>query len=557
MTRPATPEQAGPTASPAASPATASGTAGPATAERPASRRWSWLALVIPFLAELAVGGYQLGGASLWRDEGYTLEVASRPIGAILSMVPNEDAVHGFYYVIMHFVVTAAGTSAVALRLPSLLAMAVAAGLTGGLGRRLALESGLPAPSVTGMLAGLVLVMFPLTTWYAQDARPYAMTTLCVVAASWVLVHTGTDRRWRWYVLYAVLIVLIGLLNMFALLIVPAHAISLLLVRGPRSARSARPARPARGPSQRWAAGRWATELRWLAAVVAAGVVLSPYLVICASQAGSLGWVPRPTVGVVLGLIADFAGSKFLVPVTGVLVGIGIVAELNGRRGRGWTTANLAVPWLFLPPVALLLASLAYPAYVERYVVFCMPATALLAAAGLVRLARAVTSALPGGLRRARQVAWVAIVVVVVAVLAAVQAGPQRTARLTSSRPDNMREVARIVAARERPGDGVIYLPWDARVVGITYPAPFARLSDIGQKESPTASDTLRGTAVPVNVLVARLPTVRRVWMVQWRDDLKVPRVLRAEAKLLPRLRLIRRWKVQSVVLSLYQVLAS
>ncbi len=547
MTRPATPEHAGHAASPVA----ASGTAGPATAARPSSRRWSWLALVVPFLAELAVGGYQLGGASLWRDEGYTLEVASRPIGAILSMVPNEDAVHGFYYVIMHFVVAAAGTSAVALRLPSLLAMAVAAGLTGGLGRRLAQDSGLPAATVTGMLAGLVLVMFPLTTWYAQDARPYAATTLCVVAASWLLVHTGTDHRWRWYVLYAVLIVLIGLLNMFALLIVPAHAISLLLARGPRAAR------PVSEPSRRSAAERWTTELRWLAAVAGAGVVLSPYLVICALQAGSLSWITRPTVGVVLGLIADFAGSKFLVPVTGVLVGIGIVAELNGRRGRGWTTANLAVPWLFLPPVTLLLASLVYPAYVERYVVFCMPATALLAAAGLVRLARAVTSALPGGLPRARQVAWVAIVVVIVAVLAAVQAGPQRTARLTSSRPDNMREVARIVAARERPGDGVIYLPWDARVVGITYPAPFARLSDIGQKESPTASDTLRGTAVPVNVLVARLPTVRRVWMVQWLDDLKVPRVRRAEAKLLPRLRLIRRWKVQSVVLSLYQVLAS
>lgn len=550
MTRPATPKQAGGAASPVTA---SSGTAGPATAVRPDSRRWSWLALAVPFIAELLVGGYQLGGASLWRDEGYTLEVASRPIGAILSMVPDQDAVHGFYYVIMHLVVGAWGTSATALRLPSLLAMSVAAALTGGLGRRLAIESGLPVPSVTGVLGGLVLVMFPLTTWYAQDARPYALTTLCVVAASWLLVHVSSDHRWRWYVLYAVLIVLIGLLNMFALLIVPAHGISLLLVRGGRTARLADPAdRPGRSAAERWAA-----ERRWLAAVLAAGVVLSPYLVICALQAGSLGWITRPTVGVVLGLIADFAGSKYLVPVTGVLVGIAIVAGLGGHRGRGWTTAKLAVPWLFLPPVLLLLASLGYPAYVERYVVFCMPATALLAAAGLVRLARAVTSALPDGLARTRQAVGLAIVVVVVAVLAAVQAGPQRTARQTSSRPDNMRAVAQIVSARERPGDGVIYLPWDARVVGITYPAPFSRLSDIGQKQSPTASDTLRGTAVPVNELVARLPTVRRVWVVQWLDDLKVGRVRRAEARLMPRLRLIRSWKVQSVVLSLYQVTAN
>jgi mannosyltransferase len=149
---------------------------------------------------------------------------------------------------------------------------------------------------------------------------------------------------------------------------------------------------------------------------------------------------------------------------------------------------------------------------------------------------------------------FAAVVVLVIAILAAVQAGPQHRARLTSDRPDNMRGVAQIVAAHERPGDGVIYLPWDARVVGITYPAPFARLSDIGQKQSPASSDTLRGSPVPVNVLVARLSTVRRVWIVRWLDELSVPRVRHAEALLGPHLRLIRTWTVQSVQLSLYQV---
>lgn len=562
MSLPATPEQAKPAAAhtrgatSGAPAATAGGPAGPATANSPGRRAGLWLALLVPAIAELAVGGYQLGGASLWRDEGYTLEVAGRPVGAILSMMGQQDAVHGFYYLFMHFVVAAAGTSAVALRLPSLLAMSAGAGLTGGLGRRLAIGTGLPAPSVTGMLGGLLLVMYPLTTWYAQDARPYGLTTLCAVGASWLLLQASADNRWRWHVLYAVAIVLVGLFNLFALLLVPAHAVTLLLARGRRGAEGGR-------------RGLLDYERRWLAAVVGAGVVLSPYLVVAGSQAGSLGWVPRPGVGVVLGLISDLAGSKYLVVVVGVLVGICVAAEFGrGRRGTsqpgspsrpGWNTANLAVPWLALPPILLLAASLAAPAYVERYVVFCMPATALLTANGLVRLAQFAAA----GVARRRQMpaagrqpvtTFAAVVVVVIAVLAAVQAGPQHRARLTSDRPDNLRGVAQIVAAHEQPGDGVIYLPWDARVVGITYPAPFARLRDIGQKQSPASSDTLRGTAVPVNVLVSRLGLVRRVWIVRWLDELTVPRVRHAEALLLPHLRLIRSWTVQSVQISLYQV---
>jgi mannosyltransferase len=586
LSLPATPEQAKPAAvhaRRATAAATASGTAGPATATSSGRRVGIWLALLVPAIAELAIGGYQLGGASLWRDEGYTLEVAGRPVGAILSMMGQQDAVHGFYYLLMHFVVAGAGTSAVALRLPSLLAMSVAAGLTGGLGRRLAMGTGLPAPSVTGMLGGLLLVMYPLTTWYAQDARPYGLTTLCAVAASWLLLHSSSDNRWRWYVLYAVAIVLLGLFNVFALLLVPAHGITLWLARG-------------RAGSEGGHRGLREYERRWLAATVGAGIVLSPYLVVAGSQAGSLGWVPRPGVGVVLGLISDFAGSKYLVPVVGVLVGICVAAEFGRKRrtsqprslsDQGWNTANLAVPWLALPPILLLAVSLISPAYVERYVVFCMPATALLTANGLVRLGRFAAAALTRGRQapaaggqapaaggqapaaggqapaaggqspaagRQPATTFAAVVVLVIAILAAVQAGPQHRARLTSDRPDNMRGVAQIVAAYERPGDGVIYLPWDARVVGITYPAPFARLSEIGQKQSPASSDTLRGSPVPVSVLVARLSTVRRVWIVRWLDELNVPRVRHAEALLGPHLRLIRTWTVQSVQLSLYQV---
>jgi hypothetical protein len=47
--------------------------------------------------------------------------------------------------------------------------------------------------------------------------------------------------------------------------------------------------------------------------------------------------------------------------------------------------------------------------------------------------------------------------------LAALVLGPQRSARRASSRPDNLRMAAAIMAAHERRGDAVLYLSSNKR----------------------------------------------------------------------------------------------
>ena len=121
------------------------------------------LAVVVSVLAELVVGGYRIAGPSLWRDEAATISGSQRPVGAILALTLHQDAVHGLYYLLMHAVIAVGGTSETALRLPSLIAMCLAAGLTAALARRLAMASRLPAADIVGLLAGLALVVVPLT----------------------------------------------------------------------------------------------------------------------------------------------------------------------------------------------------------------------------------------------------------------------------------------------------------------------------------------------------------------------------------------------------------
>jgi mannosyltransferase len=502
-----------------------------------------WLVVIIPALAELLVGGYQIGRPSLWRDEGYTKEVVQRPIGGIIALLGHQDAVHGLYYVLMHPVVEVAGTSATALRLPSLVATSLAAALTAALGRRLAQAAGLSWAPVTGLLAGLLLVAVPLTTWYAQDARPYAMATLCAVGATYLLVRgMSSASRW-WWAGYAAAIVVLALLNLTALLLLAAHGVSLYLLRGrrPAAAAAAEEAAPARPV-------RW----RWLAASAAAIVVLSPLILLAASQSRQLGWVKAPHLSSLTTLVADFSGQRDLIPLVAALVLLGAAGDLGRRHPTARTPVAIALPWLILPPAVLLAVSVLKPVYVERYVIFCMPALALLVASGLTWLARLARLTALGGRPPALAVLPSALLAVV---LVAVLAGPQQRIRTDAARTDDLARVTAVIAANERPGDAILYAPWDARVIGLAYPGPFTKLRDIGLGRSPIASATLTGQPASARVLARRFTQVQRLWSVRWSYIRRLPTrtaAQREQAKLIGAMVLVRRWLVKSVEISLY-----
>jgi len=201
------------------------------------SRVPGWLVPAVTAVAELVVGGYRIAGPSLWRDEAATISGSQRPAGAIWALVRNQDAVHGLYYLLMHVVIAAGGTSETMLRLPSLVAMSAAVAVTAVLGRRLARSTGLPRPELVGLLAGALLIAVPLTTRYAQEARPYALTTLFAVLATYLLLRGAASGRRSWWAGYAAALALTGLFNLFAVLLAAAHGVSLVAAARP-SARS-------------------------------------------------------------------------------------------------------------------------------------------------------------------------------------------------------------------------------------------------------------------------------------------------------------------------------
>jgi mannosyltransferase len=211
-----------------------------------------------------------------------------------------------------------------------------------------------------------------------------------------------------------------------------------------------------------------------------------------------------------------------------------------------------------VPPFLLIAVSYAKPVYYERYVEFCLPALAILVAAGLAGIVRLTSAAALRPLRQ-RGLAWLPAVLATLIVLglAAGLVGPQRAIRKTASRPDNLRLASAIVAAHEQPGDVVFFIPEDMQVLGTGYPAPFLRLRNIALASSGIASATLTGVEVTSPaVLKSRFTDVRRVWVVSGDSNYKFPipytPVDKEKIALLAGMHIIGRWQAGEVMLTLF-----
>ncbi len=178
---------------------------------------------------------------------------------------------------------------------------------------------------------------------------------------------------------------------------------------------------------------------------------------------------------------------------------------------------------------------MAHPVYTFRYIVYCIPAAALLIGAALAALGRYAGP--------------VALVVIVLAGL---------HSQLAERRPDghdvNIRYADRLVARHERPGDALLNISAQTgprkgtgeRTLEGAYPYGLARLRDVSAGASPEQSGTLGGTYASASVIRQRLTHVTRLWVVEWTTPKPVP-VLHGLG-----FRLIHSWDVKGLWLRLY-----
>ncbi|MFC4048989.1 glycosyltransferase family 39 protein [Actinomadura syzygii] len=491
----------------------------PATVERPdppiedAGRggdagweRWrAWLLPAVPALLALAMGVWGAARLPLWRDEAITAEIARRSVPDILWCARHIDAVHAAYYLFMHGVIQVFGASEFALRIPSIAAFAAMAAGIAVLGRKI-----MSGP--VGLIAGLICAGAPFASHYAHEARSYSLVAALTVWLTVLFVDLAERGSRRRYAAYGAGIALLGLVHLFALLILPAHLVTLLLTRRTR------------------------TMLRpWSAAAGGAVVAVSPLMALAVTQRNALDWLTRPGWLDVRFLVETFTGP----PIVAYLLGAAIAVGLITARSRGPISPQaLAVPWLLLPATVLLLVSQFHPFYTYRYVIGSLPAMALLAAAGLVRLPYRT---------------WLAPLVVMAVLLQPLHVEQRRPEKWW----DNLRGAAQIVERESRPGDAIVFITADRRSIAEAYPDEFHGLRDVTMRRTPAEAGNFGGEEYDPAEIGRRLTSAgtNRVWLLEgpWRMPSLVPQD-RAKVDALQRnYRQASVWRVTGITLTLYQ----
>ncbi|MFE6697867.1 hypothetical protein [Streptomyces sp. NPDC057718] len=434
-----------------------------------------WL---IPLLWTLALGLWGLSREqSVWRDEAATWQVARRSVADIWHMLGQVDAVHGLYYLLMHGLFECFGPSTTTLRLPSVLAMAVAAACVTVIGHRLA---GVWA----GLGGGLAFGLLPAVQFYLQEGRPYALIAAGAGISTLLLVTVlrGRGRTVHWAA-YGGTVLVCALLNWLSLLILPAHVATLVWTKAGRR--------------------MWTP---WSVAATAAVAAALPLILFSRTQSHQVSWIPPLTWHMVIG--------------PAVLLAIGTLGSVLDRPRAGrLSLAAVALPLLAVPQIGLIGLSLIQPLFLDRYVLFSMVGLALLIGAAL---GAAVRSAGP---RFPRAAPWLVPAVVVVAVVALL---PQSLAkRSPSSRVDDVLSVAADVRQLKKAGDAVLFIPAARRDTALVSPEDFAGLRDIALARSPAESGTLKGTEAGPDRIRTVMLAQRRILLVT--DTPEVARPVSAE----------------------------
>jgi mannosyltransferase len=443
-------------------------------------RAGPWDAVGVALLATtLSVAG--AARPSFWYDEAATISAATRPVPALWHMLANIDAVHGLYYLIMHGWFAVFGATEFFSRLSSALAVGVAAAGVVVLGRQLSTRP-------VAVTAGLLFAVLPRVTWAGMETRSYALSMAVAVWLTVFCVRAARRGHWWHWLLYSLLLTAATLLNVFVVLILPAHGMAVVVLSHSRQA------------LRYWAAAATAT--------VAATV---PFMAFAQSQLFQVRWISpldADTVGQIL-TVQYFDLSVPFAVLAGTILIAGIGCGLTDAGSIPRRLVLVTTAWITVPTAILLAYSaLRHPVYYPRYLTFTTPAAALLLGACIVAIGRTR--------------AGIAAVLILCAAVAApnylAQRGPYAKAGMDYS------AVADVIDRYAAPGDCLVldnsttWAPGPIRPLVSARPAAFARLHDYGRGRTALQRNRLWDSHIAIWAWADKMPDCAALWTVSQRD---------------------------------------
>jgi hypothetical protein len=306
---------------------------------------------------------------SAWLDEAWSLHYMARvPLDALYNEVKYNDTKSPLYYALLHIWLWFTGFGVVQARL-----LSVAFGMATI--PAVYFLTGLLFDKATALCAAFLAAISPIATWYSDEIRMYAPTSLFAVLTVYLLLRAVQGRRARWWVGYAVCAAFAITFDPSGVYLPLAVNLFYVLLLARRRVRA------------------WP----WLASNCLAVVLATPAVLLLrfqmADHVGEINWIPAPTVSIVWSSALDMLslnGDGFWTGLAfaAVLI-VGAFAFLRDRRDRCLLRVYLLLTLLIVTPfgVALALSSL-HPIFLTRTVQTAAYGLLILCARGIVLLLR-------------------------------------------------------------------------------------------------------------------------------------------------------------------------
>jgi len=445
-----------------------------------------------------------LGKNSLWFDEAWVARFTQLRWTEILPLLAGTDVHPPLYFFLMKAWTSVAGTSEVALRLPSAVASTCAVLLTYFLMRRIASEP-------VSLLAAFLVAVSPFSVMAAQEARMYPLLELLALGSTLALilaVERGGAPRW---VAYAVLAAVTAYTHYLGVLILVAHGV--------------------------WIAGFERRRLRaWLFAAGGAAVLYAPWVPSLWHQATQTAyhawWLEPVTLSRLTGMLGLFAFGGSLVGMPSyffngtlplvaqallilpflVVLWRGGVALSSDRRALALLGLTLV-----LPIGAAFLISLVKPMFYPRWFSFLIPFYAMFIAFGIAEVAGRFRAPRP-----AVAVLTAGVMALSVPVFARYYFDP-------NFRPYQWRAAAAVVRAEAHPADAIVYVHYASEVAFRYYFHEQHPTLILTPLEGASGAARPGLTASQARDLAVRYP---RVWLIA-----TIPFDARMEQRLFPTLK--------------------
>jgi len=447
------------------------------------------VALVVSAAVIVSLAGSWI--PSLWGDEAASVMSATRSLSSLIIMLGTVDAVHGAYYVGLHFWIDLFGASPFSVRLPSALAVGVTVAAVMLIARRL-------GSTRIAIAAGIICAVIPRVTYMGAEARSSAFAAAIVAWLTVVLlelVHRRTPGR-RWWIAYAALLAVGTYLFLYVALIAVAHAVILLTVRTDK-----------------------AFLTRWAGSVTAALLAATPVFVWALLERKQIAFLGhRNEITFHRLIVSLWFGQPLFAAVAWALIGCALVAAVAAWRSTALHSPEgrfrmprldvVAASWLLVPAVILIGAFPVVPVYTARYLSYCAPAAAILMSTGLDWAVRG----------RVRPMAAVLLVVMLCAAPVWIsQRGPN------AKNNSDFADIGATVSSHASPGDAIVFdesvrPSRRPRLAMRLYPADFAGLRDITLDVPYGDGTSWHDTAYDVHDAAAlgRFNGVKRVWLVEF-----------------------------------------